>query len=105
MSSYNRIDNIHVAEHPRLLRDVLRRDFEFDGMIMSDWSGTYSSSDAVKASLDLEMPGPSMMRGVCLERDIVGGKLQPSDIDECVLRVRPHAYPRRARADDRCSNT
>ena len=87
MSSYNRIENIHVAEHPRLLRDVLRRDFGFNGMIMSDWSGTYSSADAIKASLDLEMPGPSMMRGVCLERDIVGGKLVPSDIDECVLRV------------------
>ena len=87
MSSYNRIHGVHVAEHPQLLRDVLRRDFGFKGMIMSDWSGTYSSSDAIKASLDLEMPGPSMMRGVCLERDIVGGKLTTADLDECVLRV------------------
>ncbi|WVF66947.1 hypothetical protein IAT40_001690 [Kwoniella sp. CBS 6097] len=87
MSSYNRVNGLHVAEHPYLLRKVLRGDFGFKGMIMSDWSGTYSSSEAIKASLDLEMPGPAMMRGVSLERDIVGGKLVPEDLDECVLRV------------------
>ncbi|WWD20488.1 hypothetical protein CI109_104964 [Kwoniella shandongensis] len=87
MSSYNRVNGLHVAEHPFLLRKILRGDFEFKGMIMSDWSGTYSSSEAVKASLDLEMPGPSLMRGSSLERDIIGGKLVPTDIDECVLRV------------------
>ncbi|WWC69041.1 uncharacterized protein I206_102977 [Kwoniella pini CBS 10737] len=87
MSSYNRVNGLHVAEHPYLLRKILRKDFEFKGMIMSDWSGTYSSSEAVKASLDLEMPGPALMRGSSLERDIIGGKLVPADIDECVLRV------------------
>ncbi|WRT65289.1 uncharacterized protein IL334_002232 [Kwoniella shivajii] len=87
MSSYNRVNGLHVAEHPFLLRKILRGDFEFKGMIMSDWSGTYSSSEAVKASLDLEMPGPALMRGSSLERDIIGGKLVPEDIDECVLRV------------------
>ncbi|WVQ62915.1 uncharacterized protein L199_001064 [Kwoniella botswanensis] len=87
MSSYNRVNGLHVAEHPFLLRKILRNDFGFKGMIMSDWSGTYSSSEAVKASLDLEMPGPALMRGSSLERDIIGGKLVPADIDECVLRV------------------
>jgi beta-glucosidase len=57
MTSYNRVNGLHAAEHPRLLRDILRRDFGFDGMIMSDWSGTASTSEAIKASLDLEMPG------------------------------------------------
>ena len=87
MTSYNRVNGLHAAEHPRLLREILRRDFGFKGMVISDWSGTYSSSEAIKASLDLEMPGPSIMRGPCLERDIIGGKLTPADIDECVLRV------------------
>lgn len=87
MSSYNRVNGVHVAEHPYLLRKILRQDFQFDGMIMSDWSGTHSSSEAIKASLDLEMPGPAIMRGASLERDIVGGKLRNEDIDECVLRV------------------
>ncbi|WWC87448.1 uncharacterized protein L201_002337 [Kwoniella dendrophila CBS 6074] len=87
MSSYNRVNGLHVAEHPFLLRKILRQDFEFKGMIMSDWSGTYSSSEAIIASLDLEMPGPALMRGSSLERDIIGGKLTNDDIDECVLRV------------------
>lgn len=57
MPSYNRVNGIHVAEHPHLLRKVLRDDFQFDGLAMSDWSGTASSAESVKASLDLEMPG------------------------------------------------
>lgn len=89
MTSYNRVNGLHVAEDPWLLRDILRKEFGFgDGLIISDWSGTYSSSDAIKASLDLEMPGPAYVRGVCVERDVVGGKLKPSDVDECVRRVR-----------------
>lgn len=87
MSSYNRLNGLHVAEHPRLLRQILRHEFGFKGMVMSDWSGTYSSSEAIKAGLDLEMPGPSMVRGAAVERDLVGGKLRPKDVDECVLRV------------------
>ncbi|KNX49905.2 beta-glucosidase [Cryptococcus deuterogattii R265] len=87
MTSYNRVNGLHAAEHPFLLRKILRGDFEFQGMIMSDWSGTYSSSEAAKASLDLEMPGPTLMRGPSLERDIISGKLVPADIDECALRV------------------
>jgi beta-glucosidase len=88
MTSYNRVNGLHVAEDPWLLRDILRKEFGLgDGLIMSDWSGTYSSSDAIKASLDLEMPGPAYVRGVCVERDVVGGKLKPSDVDECVRRV------------------
>lgn len=91
MTSYNRVNGLHVAEDPWLLRDILRKEFGLgEGLIMSDWSGTYSSSDAIKASLDLEMPGPAFVRGVCVERDVVGGKLKPSDVDECVGRVRVH---------------
>jgi hypothetical protein len=57
MPSYNRVNGIHCAEHPYLLRKVLRDDFQFDGITISDWSGTASSADSIKASLDLEMPG------------------------------------------------
>lgn len=59
MTSYNRVNGTHVAESSFFLRKILRGDFEFKGLIMSDWSGTYSSSEAIKASLDLEMPGTS----------------------------------------------
>lgn len=87
MTSYNRVNGVHAAESPYLLRKILREDFEFDGLLMSDWSGTYSSAEAIKASLDLEMPGPPTMRGTLLQRDITSGKLTVADIDECALRV------------------
>ncbi|KAI5479110.1 beta-glucosidase [Pseudohyphozyma bogoriensis] len=87
MTSYNRVNGTHVAESPYFLRKILRGDFEFKGMLMSDWSGTYSSAEAIKASLDLEMPGPTKLRGELLQRDITSGKLTVADIDECALRV------------------
>ncbi|KAI5480122.1 beta-glucosidase [Pseudohyphozyma bogoriensis] len=87
MTSYNRVNGTHVSESPYFLRKILRGDFEFKGMLMSDWSGTYSSAEAIKASLDLEMPGPTKLRGELLQRDITSGKLTVADIDECALRV------------------
>ncbi len=60
---------------------------------MSDWSGTYSSCEAIKMGLDLEMPGPAFMRGVCVERDIVSGKLSPEEVDECVDRLSGRFIP------------
>lgn len=87
MSSYNRVNGAHVSESDHLLRTVLRGQLEFDSLLMSDWAGTYSSSEAVKSSLDLEMPGPSTMRGAALERDILSTKLSLEELDDCVLRV------------------
>lgn len=57
MTSYNRVNGKHSSENMYLLRKILRGDFEYKGILMSDWSGTYSSSEAIKAGLDLEMPG------------------------------------------------
>ncbi|KAH8928460.1 glycoside hydrolase family 3 protein [Atractiella rhizophila] len=87
MTSYNRLNGTHAAEHPWLLRTLLRGEWGFDGLIMSDWSGTYSSADSIKAGMDLEMPGPVMMRGDCTQRDILGGKLTIPDVEDCTKRV------------------
>ncbi|KZT28632.1 glycoside hydrolase family 3 protein [Neolentinus lepideus HHB14362 ss-1] len=62
MTSYGRIDNVHCSENPRLLQDILRKEWGFDGLVMSDWYGTYSVAEALNAGLDLEMPGPSRWR-------------------------------------------
>jgi beta-glucosidase-like glycosyl hydrolase len=55
-SSYNRVNGTHVSESKDLLDDVLRKEWGWEGMIMSDWTGVYSSEASVKAGLDLEMP-------------------------------------------------
>lgn len=87
MTSYNKVNGIHVAESDLFMRKILKDDWGFSGMIMSDWSGTTAGCEGIKAGLDLEMPGPTMVRGVAVERDIVTGKLTPGDVDACVLRV------------------
>lgn len=58
MSSYNRINGTWASENDRLLVDVLKEEWGFDGLVISDWYGTYSS-EVVSGGLDLEMPGPA----------------------------------------------
>ncbi|KAL8297590.1 hypothetical protein RB597_007318 [Gaeumannomyces tritici] len=64
MTAYNRINGLHVSEDPRILQDILRQEWGFDGLVMSDWFGTYSAAESVNAGLDLEMPGPPRVRGL-----------------------------------------
>ncbi len=62
MSGYNRLNGTHVSEHDWLLHDILKERWGFDGLVMSDWYGTYS--DGVPGGyLDLEMPGPGSLDG------------------------------------------
>lgn len=49
--------------------------------------GTYSTAEAIKAGLDLEMPGPTLMRGRLVNHAIICGKLREDDIDVCVRRI------------------
>ena len=56
MCAYNPINGIYASENKYLLNDVLRKEFGFDGLIMSDWGAVHQSARAVKAGIDLEMP-------------------------------------------------
>lgn len=67
MSSYNKVNGQYVSEQPRLLSEILRGEWGYAGLIMSDWGGTYSSGESLRAGLDLEMPGPSRARTGLLE--------------------------------------
>ncbi|GIK06025.1 hypothetical protein Aspvir_010143 [Aspergillus viridinutans] len=62
MTSYNKINGKHVVESPAML-DIVRKDWNWDPLIMSDWLGTYTTIDSMNAGLDLEMPGPTRYRG------------------------------------------
>lgn len=87
MTSYNKLNGTHASEHPRLLQDIVRREWGYDGLIVSDWFGTYSVSDAVNAGLDLEMPGMSHFRGPALIHAITSNKTKEFTIDERVRSV------------------
>jgi len=57
MCSYNRVNSIFSAEHPFLLKQVLREEWDYQGLVMSDWGGMRDRVASLKAGLDLEMPG------------------------------------------------
>jgi beta-glucosidase len=62
MSAYNKLNGTYCSENKRLLTTILRDQWGFDGLVMSDWGGTHSAGASVRAGLDLEMPGPAKAR-------------------------------------------
>lgn len=57
MAAYNRINGTYATEHRKLLTDVLKDEFEFEGPVVSDWWAVRNGANAARAGLDLEMPG------------------------------------------------
>ncbi|KAL0938437.1 Cel3c [Colletotrichum truncatum] len=87
MSSYNKVQGLHVSENPKILQDILRKEWGFDGLIMSDWYGTYSCEAALNAGVDIEMPGPSRYREKEALAAVFSGKVHQHTIDERVKKV------------------
>ncbi|KAF8555424.1 glycoside hydrolase family 3 protein [Imleria badia] len=88
MTSYNRVNGTHASENRHLLQDILRNEWKFDGLIMSDWLGTYSIDLSINAGLDLEMPGAKKWRTLDLmNRSIVSRKLTIRTIKERAKKV------------------
>ena len=87
MASYNKVNGTFASENPYTLQEILRKEWGFDGVIMSDWFGTQSTSPSVNAGLDLEMPGPTTWRGEKLLQAIENGEVNEATIDESVRRL------------------
>lgn len=87
MSSYNRINGTYACDHLPLLRGVLRDEWGFDGVVVSDWFGTHSAVESLEAGLDLEMPGPPRERGQRLLDAVRAGEVSEALVDESVLRL------------------
>ncbi|KAH7184809.1 glycoside hydrolase superfamily [Fusarium flagelliforme] len=87
MTSYNKINGIHVSEDPLLMKEILREEWGYKGLVMSDWFGTYSTSEAINAGLDLEMPGPTDWRGKRLSIAVNTRKVSQATVDQSVENV------------------
>ncbi|EXL40401.1 beta-glucosidase [Fusarium oxysporum f. sp. radicis-lycopersici 26381] len=62
MTSYNKINGTHADSHEPLLKGILRGQWNWQGLVMSDWGGINSLADSLNAGVDLEMPGPARWR-------------------------------------------
>ncbi|KAK5994877.1 putative beta-glucosidase I [Cladobotryum mycophilum] len=87
MTAYNGINGVMCSENPKYLDQMLRKEWGWNGLITSDWYGTYSTTDAIVAGLDLEMPGPSRFRGEALKFNASTGKPFVHVIDARVREV------------------
>ncbi|MGW9111723.1 beta-glucosidase [Microbacterium sp. NPDC055683] len=86
MSSYNRINGVHASENTHLLTTVLREEWGYDGVVVSDWGGVHDPVAAVAAGLDLRMPGrPEDPR---VREAVSDGRLAPAQVERVVERLR-----------------
>ena len=84
MTAYNKLNGVHVSENKKLLQHVLRDEWGWKGAIMSDWFGTYGTSEPINAGLDLEMPGPTRWRGGLLAHLVSARRVPMHILDERV---------------------
>jgi beta-glucosidase len=87
MTSYNRINGPYAADSTWLLRDVLRGEWNFDGMVVSDWFGLHSTVEGIVAGLDLEMPGPTLHRGDALVAAVERGEVSADLVRDCARNI------------------
>lgn len=87
MTGYNKVAGTWCSESPDLVQTILRDEWGFDGLVMSDWFGTHTTTDATNAGLDLEMPGPPIYRGDVLHKAIEAGEVTEATINERVRAV------------------
>jgi beta-glucosidase len=86
MAAYNSVNGHRMTESP-LLRDVLKDEWGFDGVVVSDWYAGRSTEPAAGAGLDLVMPGPTGPWGDALVAAVREGRVSEAAVDDKVLRL------------------
>lgn len=87
MSAYNKINGVHCSDSKELLTDILREDWGFDGLVVTDWGGMNDRIAGFKAGCDLSMPGGSQYMWKDCAEAVKAGTLPESAIDTCTLRI------------------
>ena len=87
MTSYNQVNGTYANENTHLLRDILRNDWGYDGIVITDWGGSNDHVKGVEAGSDLEMPTPGLDSARQIVAAVKDGRLAESFVDECVDRL------------------
>lgn len=84
MSSYNEVNGAYANENQHLLQDILRKEWGFDGIVITDWGGSNDHVQGVKAGSNLEMPAPGLDSARQIVSAIQDGSLTMEELDSCV---------------------
>lgn len=87
MCSYNKLNGSYTSEHRWLLSDVLKKEWQYDGVVISDWGAVNEKADSVINGLDLEMPGTNESADQELEKAVKAGIVPMSKVDDAVIRI------------------
>lgn len=87
MTSYNQVNGTYANENKHLLQDILRGEWGFGGLVVTDWGGSNSHTAGVEAGSDLEMPSPGLDSARELAAAVLEGRLAEDDLDSCVDRL------------------
>jgi beta-glucosidase len=88
MCAYNRVNGIYASEHHWLLTQVLRGEWGFEGLVVSDWGAVVDRVAAIAAGLDLTMPGPDAGGDRALVDAVAAGRLDPAALEKSAELVR-----------------
>ncbi|RPI29066.1 MAG: hypothetical protein EHM70_16060 [Chloroflexota bacterium] len=87
MCSYNRINGLYASEHDYLLNEILKNEWGFEGVVVSDWGANHTIVESVRGGLDLEMPGPAKYYGSLLLEAVTNWQIEEEAIDEAARRM------------------
>ncbi len=87
MCAYNKVSGSYCSENHKLLTEILKGEWGFEGLAVSDWGAVHDRVASLKAGLDLEMPGPKPRRTKAVVEAVRSGKLDEAVLDEAVRRI------------------
>jgi beta-glucosidase len=87
MAAYNRVNGLHCTRNGALIGGILREEWGWDGVLMSDWDATHDTVDDANAGLDLEMPGPPRHFGPPLAAAVRRGDVAEETLNSAALRL------------------
>lgn len=87
LTAYNKVNGAWCAEAGRIVRDVAKGEWKFDGVFMSDWFGTHSTAGSLNGGLDLEMPGPARFLGAKSAAAVAEGQVDAERLRDAAARV------------------
>jgi len=87
MCAYNKVNGTLASQHAYLLTDILKKEWGFEGLVVSDWTAVWDRAAALKAGLDWEMPGPKDLHVLAVVKAVRSGELDEAILDESVRRI------------------